>query len=84
MSWLDKATLCDQIDALTCNTSVILGHPVLQSVSKKSVPKSFAKKPLRKESIRKSRWGSRKSAQPGEDTSVPGPGNTNLSHRMSK
>ena len=43
MSWLDKATLCDQIDALTCNTSVILGHPVLQSVSKKVFRKVLRK-----------------------------------------
>ena len=43
MSWLDEATLCDQIDALTCNTSVILGHPVLQSVSKKVFRKVLRK-----------------------------------------
>ena len=45
MSWLDKATqwLCDQIEALTCNTSLILGHPVLQSVSKKVFRKVLRK-----------------------------------------
>ena len=45
MSWLDKATqwLRDQIEALTCNTSLILGHPVLQSVSKKVFRKVLRK-----------------------------------------